>query len=121
MNRSLLAKILRVIIRTARFIPFYLWEMTLCNLRVAADAFRPKPHFEPGFVDIDLTGYNRSQCWAAVCLISMTPGTLSLDLPDKSNWLHIHVLYLHDPEQSKAELYRLLHRALGDPRKQANP
>lgn len=119
MTKDFLKEVLLGIPRTIRFVPFYLREMTLSNLRVAADAFRVKPRFNPGFVDIDLTGYNRSQCWAAVCLISMTPGTLSLDLPDNSNWLHIHVLYMNDPEASKAELYQLLHKALGDPRKQS--
>lgn len=112
---SLLRKVLLAPVFLLRFVPFYLWEMTLSNLRVALDAFRPQPRFHPGFVDIDLSGYTRSQCWAAVCLISMTPGTLSLDLPDGTRRLHVHALYMDDPEKVKAELYRLLHKALGDP------
>lgn len=99
-----------------RFVPFYLKEMTLSNLRVARDAFRKTPRFKPGFVDIDLSGYSRNECWAAVCLISMTPGTLSLDLSENSRLLHVHALYMDDPGQVQAELYRLLHKALGNPK-----
>lgn len=99
----------------ARFLPFYFWEMTRANLKVAGDALRPKPNFSPGFIDIDLAGYTPVQCWAAVCLISMTPGTLSLDLPDGSTKLSIHVLYMESEDAVKTELYRLLHKALGNP------
>lgn len=99
----------------ARFLPFYFWEMTRANLKVAGDALRPKPNFSPGFIDIDLDGYTPMQCWAAVCLISMTPGTLSLDLPDGSTKLSVHVLYMESEDAVKAELYRLLHKALGNP------
>lgn len=121
MSKEFLKEVLLGIPRTIRFLPFYLWEMTRCNVRVAIDALRPRPHFKPGFVDIDLTGYNRSQCWAAVCLITMTPGTLSLDLSGKSNWLHIHVLYLDDPAAAEAELYLLLRKALGKPDRKVYP
>lgn len=114
-DKTLLQKLIFSPVFLARFVPFYLWEMTLSNLRVARDAFRIKPRFTPDFIDIDLDGYTPSQCWAAVCLISMTPGTLSLDLADGSTLLHVHGLYAEDPEQVKAELYRLLHKALGNP------
>lgn len=116
-KRNFLLKALLAVPQLLRFLPFYFKEMTLSNLRVARDAFRIKPQFHADFIDIDLAGYSPTQCWAAVCLISMTPGTLSLDLPDRSTILHIHGLYVEDPEELQRELYRLLHKALGDPNK----
>ena len=101
-----------------RFLPYYLREMTLSNLRIAKDAFRPNPNFAPGFVRLDLNGYGPFQRWAAASLISMTPGTLSVDLSDKFNVLCVHALYLHDPEQLRADLERLLRKALGERRKE---
>ncbi|MBC2595261.1 Na+/H+ antiporter subunit E [Ruficoccus amylovorans] len=101
-----------------RFLPYYVREMTLSNLRIARDAFRPRPRFKPGFVTISLAGYGPFQRWAAACLISMTPGTLSVDLPDASNALRVHALYLTDAEAVKTDLYRLLKKALGEPKKE---
>jgi multicomponent Na+:H+ antiporter subunit E len=101
-----------------RFLPYYLREMTLSNLRIARDVFRSNPKFEPGFIRLDLNGYGPFQRWAAASLISMTPGTLSVDLSDKFNVLCVHALYLKDPERMRADLYHLLSKALGERRKE---
>lgn len=98
-----------------RFIPIYLREMTLSNFRVALDALRPRPNFTPGFVEISVRGYDPVQRWEAACLISMTPGTLSLDLAEGSDLMLVHCLYLQNPEQTRAELETLIHQALGTP------
>lgn len=87
----------------------------MSNLRVAFDSMRPKPTFVPGFVEISLKGYDPIQRWEAACLISMTPGTLSLDMEEDSDMLLVHALYLQDPEQTKNELETLVRQALGKP------
>lgn len=89
--------------------------MTLSNVRVAIDAFRIKPRFQPGFVEIDLHGYDALQRWEAACLISMTPGTLSLDLKEGSDKLLVHTLYLSSEEQTIKELETLVKHSLGTP------
>lgn len=99
----------------ARFVPVYLWEMTLSNLRIAADALRPEPRFDPGFLRVSVRGYGTAQWWKAASLISMTPGTLSVDLDEESQTLLVHTLYLHDPDVSRQSLEKLLHQALGTP------
>lgn len=98
-----------------RFLPIYLREMTLSNLRVAVDAFRRTPHFAPGFVEISVQGYDPIQQWEAACLISMTPGTLSIDLDDTSGVLLVHALYMTDEDQTRNELEILIYQALGKP------
>lgn len=98
-----------------RFLPIYLREMALSNVRVAVDALRPRPHFKPGFVEVCLRGYDPLQRWEAACLISMTPGTLSLDLAEGSDALLVHCLYLEDAAAVRADLEKLIRRALGDP------
>lgn len=98
-----------------RFIPVYLREMTLSNFRVALDALRPQPKFTPGFVEISVRGYDSVQRWEAACLISMTPGTLSLDLAEGSDLMLVHCLYLQDPDQMRIELETLIRQALGTP------
>jgi multicomponent Na+:H+ antiporter subunit E len=98
-----------------RFLPIYLREMTLSNLRVAADALRRTPRFKAGFVEVSVEGYDPIQRWEAACLISMTPGTLTLDLEEGSDQLIVHCLYLEDVEQTRRELTTLIRQALGTP------
>lgn len=113
--RPLWNRTLRRIPGLLRFLPIYLREMTLSNLRVAIDALRPQPRFQPGFVEISLRGYDPIQRWEAACLISMTPGTLSLDLEEGSDMLLVHALYVQDREQTRNELETLVRQALGTP------
>lgn len=107
---------LRKILILLRFIPIYLYEMTASNLRVAYDVLRPKPKFVPGFVTISLKGYSNLERWGAMCLISMTPGTLSVDIEHGSDDLLVHSLYLRDPDESRRDLEKLISRAFGVPR-----
>lgn len=96
--------------------PIYLREMTLSNVRVARDAFRKTPQFNPGFVELSLKGYDPVQQWEAACLISMTPGTLSIDLEETTEVLLVHALYMSDPDQTRNELETLIRQALGEPK-----
>jgi len=98
-----------------RFVPIYLREMTLANLRVARDALRKKPQFSPGFLHVSLQGYDPVQQWGAACLISLTPGTLSIDMHDRADTLLVHALYLAAPEQTRSDLESLIRQALGPP------
>lgn len=104
--------------RFARFLPIYLREMGLSNIRVAMDVLRPRPQFAPGLVTVDVSGYGPTARWAAACLISMTPGTLALDLDEVSGEMTVHGLYLHDPVATRQELENLIRRALGSGEKQ---
>lgn len=106
----------RRLIGPLRFFPIYLWMLVLSNLRVAADVLRPNPRFEPGFIELDLTGYNSVESWAAACLISMTPGTLAIDIDKSGDRLLVHGLYLQDKDAAVEELRQLIRSALGEPK-----
>ena len=109
MNQSALSFWLRLPV----FVPIYLLEMVKSNLKVAMDVLRPRPDFQPGFLELDLSSYGPTAQWAAGCLISMTPGTLAIDVDEATGKMLVHTLYLGDPESARADLYRLLHRSLG--------
>lgn len=98
-----------------RFLPIYFWEMTKSNYKVAVDALRWNPRFNPGFVEISVKGYDPIQRWEAASLITMTPGTLAVDEKENSDMMLIHCLYLDDPVQARAELETLIQQSLGKP------
>lgn len=106
---------LRKLPRLLIFLPVYLREMTRSNLRVAIDALRPRPSFQPGFVEIRMAGRDPIERWAAACLITMTPGTMVVDVNEDSDLMLVHSLYLDDLDQTRDELEALVNAALGTP------
>jgi multicomponent Na+:H+ antiporter subunit E len=70
------AKVLQV----ARFALFYLWQLILSNLRVAYDVVTPTHYMRPGVIAVPLEAHTDAEITLLANLITLTPGTLSLDL-----------------------------------------
>ena len=78
------------------FLMFYLKELILSNFRVLHDVLTPHHHMKPGFVAIPLDAKTDLEILVLLNLISMTPGTLSVDVTPDKETLFIHVMYLDE-------------------------
>lgn len=76
------------------FVMFYLKEVVVANLKLAADIVTPRSRSTPGFVVLPLEPMTDMQILLLTNLISMTPGTLSFDLSQDHRRLLLHVMYL---------------------------
>lgn len=94
--------ILNIVVRFVRlilFILYYLKELVLSSLYVAWDIITPTDLMRPGFVEVPIDLKNETAIISLANLISMTPGSLTVDMtPDKTK-IYIHAMYLHDKEQ----------------------
>ncbi|MFU8848405.1 MAG: Na+/H+ antiporter subunit E [Opitutales bacterium] len=84
-----------------RFSIFYLKEILLSNLRIAIDVLRARPAIQPGIVVLNVDHLSPRATVVVANLITMTPGTLSLDMDEHNRFLYVHCLYLQDPEQTR--------------------
>ena len=92
------------IILIINFIVFLLWEIVIANLRVAYDVITPKSRAIPGVISIPLDCKKDIEITLLAIVISLTPGTLALDVsPDKKN-LYIHAMFLTDKEKLIKEI-----------------
>lgn len=82
-----------------KFVPFYAIEMILSSTILAYDILRPKKTFKHGIVAYKLDLKTDTAILAFINLISMTPGSLSVDLSADRKILFIHSMYLDDPEE----------------------
>jgi multicomponent Na+:H+ antiporter subunit E len=73
---------------------FFVWELILANLRVAYDVLTPRHHMRPGVVAIPLDVRTEAQITVLSCLITLTPGTLSIDVSGDRRTLFIHAMYI---------------------------
>ena len=100
-------RLLRWIIKLFHLIEFglfYTKEVVMSNLKVAHDVVTPNFYMKPAFIELDLEGMSDRQILFAANLITMTPGTLSLDVCEKTKRLKVHSMYVNEPGESVREL-----------------
>jgi multicomponent Na+:H+ antiporter subunit E len=82
----------------AGFILFFIWELVKANLRVMYDVLTPWHRMRPGIVAIPLDVTSDAEITLLANLISLTPGTLSLDVSDDRRTLYVHTMYMGEAE-----------------------
>ncbi|WP_404375341.1 Na+/H+ antiporter subunit E [Vreelandella aquamarina] len=98
--------------RIIGFIGFFIKELVRANLRVAFDIVTPPWHMQPGVIALPLSARTEMEITMVANLISLTPGTLSLDVSDDRKVLYIHAMFLDDEEELRRNLKEMEHRAL---------
>jgi multicomponent Na+:H+ antiporter subunit E len=84
--------------KTLKLLLFGLWELLLANLRVAHDVLTPRYFMRPGIIAIPLDARTDAEITLLANLITLTPGTLSLDVSADRRVLYIHVMYIDDDD-----------------------
>ena len=87
-------------------IVFFLRELLLSSVRVAIDVLRPTFTMRPAIIQVPLDVQDDVQITMLANLISLTPGTLSVDVSDDKRNLYVHAMYGDDPD---AEVKRIKH------------
>lgn len=73
---------------------YFVKELFLSSLRVAKDVMKPGFSMRSGVVAIPLDMKSDLGITLLANLISLTPGTLSIDVSDDRNYLYIHAMYI---------------------------
>ncbi len=91
-------------LKLLQFVLFYVKEFFICNIRVAKDVLSTNPAIRPGFVVVPLRELGDLEILALANLISMTPGTLTIDISADKKKIFIHSMYVDDPEKLRREV-----------------
>lgn len=84
--------------RLLSFIGFYLLEVVRSNVRVAHDVVTPASRSRPGVVAVPLDARTDAEITLLANLITMTPGSLTIDVADDRSVIYVHSMFLDDPE-----------------------
>jgi len=76
---------------------FFLKELVVSSIRVAIDVIRPTFTMRPAIIQVPLDVRGDVQITLLANLISLTPGTLSVDVSDDCACLYVHAMYGDDP------------------------
>lgn len=84
----------------------FLWEVLVANLKVAYDVITPQSHARPGVIAIPLDCTNNLEITLLTIVMSLTPGTLALDISSDRKKLYIHGMFIKDKSKFIAEIKR---------------
>jgi len=101
---------LRKIWQWVRFVSFFIYELTLASLRITWDIMTPRHRMRPAILGIPLEITTDEEITTLANLITLTPGTLSLDVSSDRSVLYIHAMYVEDVEQFKRDIKERLER-----------
>ncbi|WP_421952432.1 Na+/H+ antiporter subunit E [Pelagibacterium sp.] len=89
---------MRRLVRVVSLAALFFYELALSALRVAILVLSPRmeKRLSPGIIAYPLTVTSDAQITLLANLITLTPGTLSVDVSDDRTMLYIHVLEMHD-------------------------
>lgn len=85
--------------RIVQLIVYFLWELIISSVQVAWTVMTPwRERPQPAVVAMPLDVHSDLEILLVSSLISLTPGTLSLDVTEDRNTLYVHTMFGDDPE-----------------------
>ena len=82
----------------------FLKELVLSVLRVAWLVVQPKQSYRPSFISFPLTADRPFEITLLANLITLTPGTLSVDVSDDNKTLYIHCIDVENVEALRRDI-----------------
>lgn len=98
--------------KTVGLVVYFLVELLISNVRVFWDVVTPRHISRPGIVGVPLSVQTDLEILLLANLISLTPGTLSVDLSDDRRILFVHVMFLDDAQRFRQVIKDGLERRL---------
>lgn len=82
----------------------FVYELILSAWRVTVLVLTPNPKIKPGIFAYPLKVDRDSEITLLANLITLTPGTLSVDVSDDRRTLYVHTLDCSDPDQTRRDI-----------------
>lgn len=90
--------------RILRLAALFVYELALSGFRVARDTLAPRMTFQPAIVAYPLELESEVGILLLANLITLTPGTLSVDVSTDRSTLYIHAMDVDDPDALRADI-----------------
>lgn len=91
-------------LRVASLVWLFLVELAKSAWKVAVMVVRPKLDIKPGIFAFPLTVTRDFEITLLANLITLTPGTLSVDVSDDKKTLYVHAIDCADPDGARRDI-----------------
>lgn len=82
-----------------RLLALFIKELVLSALKVAWLVVQPSPKLRPGIIAYPLTVASDAEITLLANMITLTPGTLSIDVSEDRHTLYIHAIDIESREK----------------------
>lgn len=82
---------------------FFLKEMLVANVKVAFDILTPHYYMRPTIIAVPLRAKTNLEIMLLANMITLTPGTLSIDVSKNRKTLYVHALYVKNNDVEKVK------------------
>jgi multicomponent Na+:H+ antiporter subunit E len=87
-------------------------ELLLANVQVIRDILRPKLDIKPGIFALPTDLKSDWEITLLSLLITLTPGTLVMDISDDNKILYIHAINMPDADQAISDIKNSFEKAI---------
>lgn len=87
-----------------RLVVMFIYELVVSSFSVVSDVFTPGQNSKPALIAVPINVTTDLQITMLANFISLTPGTLTLDVSDDRKTLYIHAMFGDDPDAIRAQI-----------------
>lgn len=87
-----------------RFAGFFFKELVISTVRIAHDVLTPTNYMRPAVIGIPLDASTDAEIAMLAIVVTLTPGTMALDVSDDRKVMWIHGMYVSDPDALKKSI-----------------
>jgi multicomponent Na+:H+ antiporter subunit E len=80
------------------FLGYFMFELVRASMRVLFETMTPRHNMVPGIIGIPLDAKSDIEITLLANFITLTPGTLSLDVSPDRETLYVHTMYIDDED-----------------------
>lgn len=92
------------------FILFAFWSIIKANIDVARIVLRPQLNINPGIIAVPLDVRSEIGITLLANLITLTPGTISIDISTDRDTLYVHCIDIQDADALRADIKQSFER-----------
>ncbi len=94
----------RAVVGMIKLLAVFIYRLWLSSLQLARDILRRRNPFSPAIIAYEAPGLSRTDIVLLSILISLTPGSLSLDADVDRGIIYVHALYGHDTKRVRQDI-----------------
>jgi multicomponent Na+:H+ antiporter subunit E len=89
-----------------RFLAYFAWQLVTASIVVAVEVATPRNRINTGIVAVPLRGASDALVTLVADAVTLTPGTLTVEVTRDPPTLYVHVLHLNDVDEVRRSIRR---------------
>lgn len=102
----------RRVIAAGKLLLLFSYKLVLANYDVAKIILSPRLHIEPGIIAVPTKLRTDWEVTLLANLISLTPGTLSMDFSENGRTIYVHSIHVPDKDEAIKEIHNSFEKAI---------